>query len=155
MVGMIGIRFVLPEVAEHETRTLSTIIGGKVEDNLVFDEVYCADPACDCHRVIINVLSVRSRTQIATINHAFPGGDVDPQLGRTFLDPLNPQTDRSPEILQTFKDVILTKKYESRLREHYALFKRAIGDAGHPCHARLRESGIRVHRKSPPPRRTL
>jgi len=145
---MIGFRFVLPEVAEHETRTLSTMIRGNVEDSLVFDEVYCADPECDCQRVIINVLSLRSKTQIATINHAFPHGGVDAELGRTFLDPLNPQTDRSPEILQTFKEILLTKKYETRLREHYALFKHAIQDPNHPCHARLRQSGIRIRPKS-------
>ena len=151
MVGMIRIRDVLPEVAERETRTLSPLNRGEVEDTLVFDEVYCADPGCDCHRVIINVLSLRSRTQLATINHAFPGGTVDPQLGRTFLDALNPQTDRSREILEAFRDIVLTEEYEARLRKHYELFKSAIRDPSHPCHARLREAGIRIHRKTTPP----
>lgn len=116
-----------PELAECETRVAIVGTGDAAlpADEYAFVESYCTDPACDCRRVILAVMSTKRRVQVATINHAFdpPGpDDLDPE--QTFLDPLNPQSDLGPALLRLFEEVILDDEaYRRRLERHYGLMK--------------------------------
>lgn len=127
MGGMIQFAERFPEIARLETRT--AIIGAEYAelpaDEYIFVENYCADPSCDCRRVVIAVLSGRRHAQVATINHAFePPSASDLEEDQTFLDPLNPQSDISPGLLDLFERVVLKDEaYRRRLERHYQLMK--------------------------------
>ncbi len=82
-------------------------------DSYVFVEAYCVGPDCDCQRAMLNVMSVSQRIQVATINHALqpPGGGEFSEDG-TFLDPLNPQSQYSDQLLALFQGFVLNHEYE-------------------------------------------
>ncbi|HUE87231.1 MAG TPA: hypothetical protein VMO26_14240 [Vicinamibacterales bacterium] len=73
----------------------------------VFMEAYCAEPRCDCRRVMLNVIDAETHDHVATINYAFeaPKPPFDDE-GQLFLDPLNPQTARPPAFLELTADMI-------------------------------------------------
>src|ERR1700730_14491006 len=54
-----------PDIARLETRTV--MVGPDYtklpEDDYTFVENYCADPSCDCRRVLIAIVSKRQRAQ--------------------------------------------------------------------------------------------
>ena len=79
-----------PEQAMAETRTITTQ-GHPVlpDDEYALVESYCTDPACDCRRVMLNVLPRRQgkRGFLAAISFGF---DRDEEMAGPFLDPLNP-----------------------------------------------------------------
>jgi len=115
-----------PDIARLETRT--AMVGPDdtelPEDDYTFVESYCADPSCDCRRVLVAVLSARQRAHVATINHAFDPSADDVEEYQTYLDPLNPQSDLSPALLELFEEVILRDEvYCRRLERHYDLMK--------------------------------
>jgi hypothetical protein len=151
----LGERF--PDVARHETRSV-TIGPDDTElpaDDYLFVEYYCADPSCDCRRVLIAVMSARHRAQIATINHAFePPSADDLEEDQTFLDPLNPQSDLSPALLELFEVVALgDEAYCRRLERHYDLMK-GTGGARRivvaPYDALARRTIAPLRRSAPP-----
>lgn len=115
------------DIARLETRT--AIVGPDdtelPEDDYIFVEHYCADPSCDCRRVLSAVLSARQCAQVATISHAFaPPSTDDMEEDQTFLDPLNPQSNLSPALLALFEEVVLgDAAYCRRLERHYDLMK--------------------------------
>ena len=137
---MIGFHLLFPKEAANECRTVTTLDrAGQPERTFVFMEAYCADPGCDCRRVILNVVDAASRAHVATINYAFdppkPPFDDEPQL---FLDPLNPQSALSPAILDLTEEMIANDRdYRDRLVRHYAMWKRIVEDASHPAQAKL------------------
>jgi len=102
-----------------------------------FLELYCADPACDCRRVLINVISPNQPGAIlATINYGWETvafytkwlGNADDAAAcqGVSLDPFNPQTIYSPILLHLFETVLQDAAYVQRLRAHYAQLKQAI-----------------------------
>ena len=114
-------------------------------DEYGFDEMYCVDVGCDCRRVVINVFARHAHALVATINHAF-----DPPTGKygiteqTFLDPINPQSEWSPALLDLFVNVVLAdENYRKRLEQHYRILKNALVDPAHPCQRFLRNSTFR------------
>jgi hypothetical protein len=117
------------DLAQEETRSVTVGPGHAElpEDDYVFVERYCVDPACDCRRVLISVLAVRQGAQVATLNHAFDPPSADDHLDedQTFLDPLNPQSHLAPALLELFEEVCLTGEYRRRLERHYDLMKGA------------------------------
>jgi len=133
---MIPLDALLPAVAEAETRSLIVPPGGALPaDTYGFREVYCVDPACDCRRVILNVMSQRTGRHLATISFAF---DPDAPGGTPFLDPLNPQSERSDDLLDLAEHVLLADAaYVARLERHYHLVKDALTDPDHEVHERL------------------
>ena len=97
-----------------------------------FVELYCADDACDCRRVLVHVFhGPESPRLVATINHGFDEPSPDDGDLRTFLDPLGAQGELADEVLDTFETILLRDPvYVRRLESHYALFKEAVGDEG-------------------------
>ncbi|MGA2441650.1 MAG: hypothetical protein ABSH08_11870 [Tepidisphaeraceae bacterium] len=150
-MSMMRLGLFFRELAERETRTVilkaPALQYGRLvlpADEYGFDELYCVERACDCRRVMINVLARHARAHVATINHAFdpPSHDYDPP-DQTFLDPLNRQSEWSDALLDIFVNVVLADSaYRQRLLRHYNLFKEAVADPSHPCQRFVRESEL-------------
>ena len=125
-----------PELAEHETRTITLF---KPQDNLPPDtyaliESYCPDPTCDCRRVMLNVVGKESpqRGYLASISYGF---DRDEELAGPFLDALNPQSKYAESLLDMVSDWVLRDpRYLRRLERHYRLVKEAAADPSHPAY---------------------
>ena len=84
----------------------------------LFTEHYCIEKGCDCRRVILRVVHAETEKTVATINHSFeppPPGDMDEDLGQTFLDPINPQSESSVHFMNVFLDIVLDATYAGRL----------------------------------------
>lgn len=116
-----------------------------------FLELYCDERACDCRRVIIQVLSSSAPSTIwATINYGwetlayYEQWMGTPQLAQQAhgaqLDPLNPQRRYSTLRLELFKSVLQDTAYVERLKRHYALFKATIP-------AQHKPAGLRKQRR--------
>lgn len=115
------------EVAENENRVVWTL-GRKPESNEPFQliEYYCADPVCDCNRVIVAVLDREDpgKGTIASIGYAFNRNDPDPG---PYLDPLNPTTAKGREIYPFIANMLNTDSaYVGRLKRHYEMVKKEI-----------------------------
>jgi hypothetical protein len=97
-----------------------------------FLEMYCPDPECDCRRVILWVARGDDGEVVASIIYGFdpPSEREDPYWRevddeQTYLDPLNPQSELSEEMMDIFEAVVLTPNYQERLERHYELVKEA------------------------------
>jgi hypothetical protein len=85
--------------------------------------------------VLINVISNKEASHVATISHSFePPSSDDIEAEQTFLDPLNPQSRWSAELLDLFKDVLFDAGYRARLERHYRMVKTALSDPRDPIH---------------------
>jgi hypothetical protein len=139
-MSMAPFHSVLPDLAFKEIRTVSLQgMPGLPDGEYGFLESYCTDGACDCRRVLINVISPSMPSQIlATINYGWESiafytkwmrdpRDAAAAQGPT-LDPLNTQTVYSPILLRLFETVLQDPVYVQRLRRHYTLFKQALRD---------------------------
>lgn len=139
-----------PELAERETRTITVL---KERDDLpagsyTLMESYCPDPTCDCRRVMLNIASKENLEQryLATISYGF---DRDDDMAGPFLDPLNPQSEYSEELLRLVTESVLSDhQYVERLEEHYHLVKQAAEDFGHPAYVRIQRA---LHGDEPGP----
>jgi hypothetical protein len=85
-------------------------------------------------------LLFRDERVVATINYAFepskPPFDDEPQV---FLDPINPQSDKSEVLVGVFEKLITSDRgYHDRLVRHYALWKSVVDDPAHPDHRKVR-----------------
>lgn len=158
----------MPDVARRETREVTIFppddptFPALVEAGRYgFIESYCVDPECNCRRVIINVLSERSKGMVATISHAFDPPKPDAYVTvQTFLDPLFPQSEMAEEFLDLFVSRVLDVEYARRLERHYEMVKQAIKDPAHPIHQRIPPEGGSFSRAStgrtlPPRRRSV
>jgi hypothetical protein len=127
------------EVAARETRVLTTLNDPRLgSESYALVEVYCIEPDCDCRRLLINVVRDRDRKPLATVNWAFDPGA--PGRG-PFLDPLNPQSDLSPALLDLVgRHLASDRAYVARLERHYRMVKEAVRDPAHEVHRVLRES---------------
>jgi hypothetical protein len=132
------------DIAEKETRVITTFNDPKLgSESYAMVDVYCVDPACDCRRVMINVIRDRDTKHLATINWAFD--PKDPDRG-PFLDRLNTQSPLSNALLKLFKEEVITdKRYVERLERHYKMVKDAVANPDHEVHNALKD----VTRKSP------
>ena len=130
-----------PTLAEKETRFFITIGDRYLPDGKYgFVESYCDDPHCDCHRVLINVISDNDPVKIyATINYGWKDNDfyakllgpsktLMPQgeLKGPILDDLNPQSKYASRFLEIFTKLLEDEAYVERFERHYHLFKRAV-----------------------------
>ncbi len=138
MAFMTPFHSLLPDVAADETRSVTVLdLPGLPKGQYGFIESYCDDPACDCRRVLINVISPEKPGKIlATINYGWESlafyakwigsaRDAAQARGAT-LDPLNAQSALSPALLRLFETVLQDQAYVERLKRHYALFKQAL-----------------------------
>ncbi len=130
-----------PEVAERECRTIRLMNHERLPSRrFIFLESYCVEPRCDCRRVMLSVVDEGTRAQVATINHAFePPGPPHEDEGQTFLDPLNPQSELSGDLLAQFQKMIEHDPgYQDRLERHYEAWKTVVDDPSHPDHRKVR-----------------
>ncbi len=128
-----------PELAASETRS-ARVAGqdGLPDGDYGFFELYCNEPGCDCRRVIVTVLREDTgwRRIWATISYGWETPDfyrkrLGPLVGPDdwqgpSLDPLNPQTQYSAELLNLFRSLIRSPDYVQRLRRHYEIFRAAV-----------------------------
>lgn len=125
-----------PDIAERETRT-ATVTAGLPPGDYTFMDFYCTNPNCDCRRVILWAVDDTDDV-LATINHAFDVANADPDLGQTFLDPLNRQSALAPPLRALFlKMLVEDPPYLATLKRHYRLVKDAVRDPAHPIHTRF------------------
>jgi hypothetical protein len=106
----------------------------------VLRERYCADPGCDCRRVMLYVEHVEGQRVIATIGYGFE--PPEPRYShferQIELDWLNPQSEHSDAALRKFeRQIAADPALRARLVDHYAQWKKAVDDRQHPLHARL------------------
>ena len=101
-------------------------------------EFYCPDPACDCRRVMLNVVEeAHPERFLASISYGF---DRDGEMVGPFLDPFNPQCPYAERLLQLVEGLILSDShYVARLEHHYALVKQAASDPHHPAYQELQK----------------
>jgi hypothetical protein len=63
-VGLIGFHLLFPDEAENECRTVIPVGRADLPDRtFAFLEAYCADPECDCRRVMLNVIDAETHNQ--------------------------------------------------------------------------------------------
>lgn len=150
-MSMVPIYTRFPELAETETRVL-TVRGmpGIPDGEYGFLELYCDDPKCDCHRVVIWVTTEKTGSKVwATINYGWESVEFyerwihDKQTaqeckGATF-EPFGAQTQYSGVLLELFKYLLEDTAYVERLKRHYELFKSTQHKA--------RKPGKRVEKK--------
>jgi hypothetical protein len=141
-VSFIPFYQVEPELAERETRTITVIRthGDLPPGTYGLIESFCADPACDCRRVMLNVAQEEQleRGYLATISYAF---DRDDDMPGPFLDPLNAQSEHSKALLRLVATSVLSdRRYVERLERHYDLVKRAAADPHHPADAKIQQA---------------
>lgn len=137
--GMIPFASRFPDLAGRETRVVSLLQPGPGlrRGNYGFLELYCNDPACDCRRVLLEVIEqAQPQAILATINFGWESVEFytrwlhgDAQGARetkeASLDPLNAQSDLAPHILRLFRELLMPDAaYVARLRRHYDLVKR-------------------------------
>jgi hypothetical protein len=159
---MFSFRAVFPEIAGRETRTVF-VLPAESAPNVVppagytFEELYCEERRCDCRRVMINVYSLDTLAQVATINHAFEPPAADAHVTeQTFLDPLNAQSEWALNLMDLFVNTLTTDdEYRRRLIRHYHIFKNAINDAIHPVHRLLARADAAAAARQKSPRRSI
>jgi hypothetical protein len=135
---MLAFEALYPDLAATETRVLHVLEPqhGLPEGSFALQEAFCIMPGCDCRRVMINVLSITHRAQVATISYGFePPEPPFEDEGQIFLDPLNPQSKHSPAFLDFVEELLETDHaYRERIERHYALWRRVVDDPAHPQH---------------------
>ena len=127
-----------PDLAVRETRTIYIRGRNDLPDGEYgFIELYCNEEDCDCRRVLINVMTPDTGVMTwATINYGWERSEFYENWMRSseyakeckgpYLDPLNPQTEYGPVLLQLFEFILTDQMYVERLKRHYDLFKGAI-----------------------------
>jgi hypothetical protein len=94
-------------------------------------EAYCPDPACDCRRVMLNVVARRDfeRGKFAPLAAISYGFDREAEHAGPFLDPLNRQSKHADFLLEIVKRVLAKPEYVARLERHYRLVKSSAVEA--------------------------
>ena len=126
-----------PDLADRECRTVRPMNHERLPNRrFFFLEAYCAEPRCDCRRVMLSVVDGETRAVAATINHAFePPGPPHEDEPQTFLDPLNPQSPMANDLLAQFLLMVEhDPAYQERLERHYLACKAVVDDPTHPDH---------------------
>jgi hypothetical protein len=137
---------VFPEVAARETRSLYLPEGYKrlPSAQYGFLELYCDDPGCDCRRVLLQVCREDDPDKVlTTITYGWETESFYARLLRgdrktaremtgASLDPYNKQSKYSEDLLELFREVVLSDKdYVERLQRHYRMFKKALRKQAH------------------------
>ena len=125
------------ELAIKETRIITTTTTqfGLPPGEYGLIENYCTDKTCDCRKVMINVIEVKSPQQfLATIGFGWESAEFytrwiggDEKLGNimagAYLEPGGIQTKYAPLLFDMVTSAAFTDEYVERLKRHYALFK--------------------------------
>jgi hypothetical protein len=139
---MIAFHALLPELAQREVRCIHLepepgvpLTSGLSAGEYAYVEFYCEDLNCDCRRVFLQVIARHQADRVlACINYGWENEAFyrermpwDPAAPREVvqgsLDPMNPQSEHSEELLELFQTQVLDEPYRLRLRRHYELFR--------------------------------
>jgi hypothetical protein len=119
-----------PELAFDECRFVVLIPdrpGADLDDadyRLALVEHYCADPKCDCRRVMIQVVGEPEGVSLCSISFGFDreAADCGP-----YIDTLNPSLPSADAVLELVgEDVLSDPGYVARLERHYRMVKEAV-----------------------------
>ncbi|HOU91389.1 MAG TPA: hypothetical protein PLU22_10120 [Polyangiaceae bacterium] len=118
----------------RETRFLILVDrAGKEADRLYLDECYCADPECDCGRVLLGVHDRDVETRAMIVYDFVGGADRTPGGENPYLEPGFEQPDRAEQILALVGDSLeRDAAYQARLVRHYREMKARTRDPAHP-----------------------
>ena len=128
-----------PDLAMHETRSMEIAAD---DDNVPighygYCEMFCADPACDCRRVILNVTDEDFNT-VAMIGYGWEneyfykkwfGSDYFTREDvRNFMGPVhhngNAESEYADFFLNYFKTALVNDtEYIKRIKKHYRMVK--------------------------------
>jgi hypothetical protein len=168
---MIAFHTLLPELAQREVRCLH--LGdapgvppgaGLPPGEYAFVEFYCEDLNCDCRRVFLQVFARHEADRVlASINYGWEDEAFyrqrmpwDPEAPREVvqgaLDPMNPQSEHSAELLELFQRHVLDEPYRLRLRRHYQLFRDELRRRQTPPASPASAAANEVRSGSLPPR---
>jgi hypothetical protein len=128
--GLAPFAELFPDEARRETRAMRLANAGDVpEGTYELHEFYCIDPACDCNRVLFKVYSPDAGRHVATINHGFSARAARADgLEQTFVDPLHANAFYADALCEIVDDMLRhDRAYLQRLKDHYAMVKRAVG----------------------------
>lgn len=110
-----------PEQGVAETRSFTAINSPVPPDEYGILEAYCTDPACDCRRVMLQVIGRhQGRLPLAVVGYGF---DRDDEFAGPYLDPLNNQSAYAEELLECVREVLADPAYVARLEAHYQQVK--------------------------------
>lgn len=142
---MIPFHSILPELAQSEVRCVHVEEAINLSeaqvlpaDEYVYLEYFCDDLACDCRRVLLEVISKKQPNKIcASISYGWEKEkfyrkrtpwDPDEARGtvRGELDPLNEQSEYAEALLELFQKFVLDEPYRLRLRRHYRIFREEL-----------------------------
>ena len=139
-MNLIPFFIVEPELGPRETRVINlpALRDGVPAGSYGILEFYCPSPACDCRRVLLNIVEEKRPDHfLASISFAF---DRDGDMTGPLLDPINPQSRYAGKLLQLVEEMVLSDlRYAARLERHYAIVKRAASDPEHPAYPRLQQ----------------
>lgn len=152
-MSMMAFHTLFPKLAEEEAATFTPDSGQPLpEHTLLFVENYCVEENCDCRRALLKVIDTETREQVATLSYAFePPTGIHEDEGQLFLDPINPQSEYSADILDLFERILshTEGEYHDRLVRHYTMWKAIVNDPNHPDQDKLPED--RTGFALPPP----
>ncbi len=130
-----------PEVAEKETRTLTTF----QQDDVIpagsygLLEMYCDDPDCDCRRVFLEVYDWQRQRSLAFIAYGWESKEFyrnwfhgdNPKVIRDLQGPVlnvgSPQSKYAPAFLELVKEVVLSDPaYIERLKRHTGCSRKGL-----------------------------
>jgi hypothetical protein len=138
-----------PDLGKTELRSVH-LLGEPGPDSIVppgdyaLMECYCTDPACDCRRVILNVIE-KERGHVATISFGF---DRDADMAGPFLDPLNVQSPYAQELMEMIEQMTLhDPEYLARLERHYHMVKEKLAPRTGPTPKARAEKRRKERRK--------
>lgn len=116
-----------PDIAENENRTIwpkGRDIATREPYQLI--EFYCADPKCDCNRVVLAVADREKMEQGTILSVGFAFDRNDPEPG-PYIDPLNPLTLEGNSLYPIIENMLQTDiEYVARLKRHYDMVKQKL-----------------------------
>ncbi len=131
-----------PEIAEHETRTITTTHTMNLPDGEYgLLEAYCNEPGCDCRRVFFNVCNPQGQEPLAVIAYGWEDyeyyvkwfGKDDPrvihELQGPVLNSASRQSRLAPILVDLVKWALQDKAYVERLKRHYKMFRESVDKA--------------------------
>jgi hypothetical protein len=127
-------------LADDEMRLIHVYDGGDIPaGSYGLLEQYCANPACDCRRVIFAVLCRETVSVDATISYSWEDRSFHKQMWewaseeeldkmtRPSLEPTGPQAAHAAALRDFVAEfVLIDPEYVERLKRHYKMFKAHI-----------------------------
>lgn len=132
----------LPEIASKETSiiTIEDVEGIEKGDYGLY-EMYCSDKGCDCRRVFLNVMNIKTMKSIAVIAYGWESKkfyskwfgseddinnpEVNEMCGFSFAS--MPQSKYAGVMMEIIKDCIEgNKEFKDKTKRHYKAFKQEI-----------------------------